>query len=175
MIENFVGPKFSIYLPLFFTIFHVILFSNLLGLIPYSSTPTVEIILTLSIAFTQLIGILFIGFLTHGTQALAIFLPGGTPLGLIPIKIFLEIIAYIFRTISLGLRLAINLITGNILAKVIIGFIWKGYIKGVTPQALAIPLLLLTLFLALEILIAYLQAYLFLFITIITFKDISKV
>ena len=67
MIENFLGPKFSIYLPLFFTIFHVILLSNLVGLIPYSSTPTVEIILTLSIAFTLLIGLLLIGFLTHGS------------------------------------------------------------------------------------------------------------
>ena len=53
-------------------------------------------------------GILLIGFLTHKLYLLAIFLPGGTPLGLIPVMILLEIIAYIFRTISLGLRLAIN-------------------------------------------------------------------
>lgn len=52
MINTFIGPKFSIYLPLFYTIFHVILLSNKIGLVPYSSTPTVEIILTLSIAFT---------------------------------------------------------------------------------------------------------------------------
>lgn len=52
MLENFVGPKYSIYLPLFYSLFHVILFSNLLGLVPYSSTPTVEIVMTLSLAFT---------------------------------------------------------------------------------------------------------------------------
>lgn len=173
-IENFVGPKYTKYLPLFYTIFHLVLFSNLLGLVPYSSTPTVEIIMTLSIAFTQLIGILIIGFLTHQLRLLAIFLPGGTPLGLILLKVALEIIAYIFRTLSLGLRLAINLITGHILAKVCVGFIWKGYIKGVSYFILAIPLLLLTVFLALEILIAYLQAYIQIFITILTLKDISK-
>src|SRR5688572_14129667 len=115
-IENFVGPKYTMYLPLFYTIFYLVLFSNLLGLMPYSSTPTVEIVMTLSIAFTLLGGILLIGFLTHKLYLLAIFLPAGTPIGLIPLMVFLEILAYIFRTISLGLRLSINLITGHILA-----------------------------------------------------------
>jgi F-type H+-transporting ATPase subunit a len=142
MIENFVGPKNSIYLPLFYTIFHIVLFSNLLGLVPYSTTPTVELVKTLSIAFTLLIGLLLIGFLTHKLYLLAIFLPGGTPLGLIPIKVALEVIAYIFRTISLGLRLAINLITGHLLLKVSIGFVWLGYIKGTSFLILAIPLVL---------------------------------
>lgn len=114
MIEEFVGPKFSIYLPLFYAIFNIVLFSNLLGLVPYTSTPTVEIVMTLSIAFTLLMGILLVGFLTHKLYLLAIFLPGGTPLGLIPLMVLLEVVAYIFRTISLGLRLAINLITGHI-------------------------------------------------------------
>ena len=172
-IENFIGPKYTMYLPLFYTIFHLILFSNLIGLIPYTSTPTVELIMTLSIAFTLLIGILLIGFLTHKLYILAIFLPSGTPLALIPLMIFLEIMAYIFRTLSLGLRLAINLITGHILAKVCVGFIWKGYIKGVSYLILAIPLILLTLFFSLEILIAYLQAYILIFITILTLKDIT--
>lgn len=172
-IENFLGPKYTMYLPLFYTIFHLILFSNLIGLIPYTSTPTVELIMTLSIAFTLLIGILLIGFLTHKLYVLAIFLPSGTPLGLIPLMIFLEIMAYIFRTLSLGLRLAINLITGHILAKVCVGFIWMGYIKGVSYIILAIPLILLTIFFSLEILIAYLQAYILIFITILTLKDIT--
>jgi len=87
--------------------------------------------------------------------------------------VFLEVLAYIFRTVSLGLRLAINLITGHILAKVCVGFIWMGYIKGVSYLILAIPLLLLTIFLSLEILISYLQSYILIFITILTLKDIS--
>ncbi len=172
-IENFLGPKNSIYLPLFYTIFYQVLFSNLLGLKPYSSTPTVEIVKTLSIAFTLLGGILLIGFLTHKLHLVAIFLPAGTPLGLIPLMVFLEVIAYFFRTMSLGLRLAINLITGHILAKVCVGFIWLGYIKGTSYIILAIPLILLTVFLSLEILISYQQAYILIFITIQTLKDIT--
>ena len=148
MIENFVGRKYSIYLPLFYSLFHIILFSNFLGLLPYSTTSTVELVMTLSIAFTLLIGILLIGFLTHKLHLLAIFLPSGTPLGLVPIMIFLEILAYIFRIISLGLRLAINMITGHTLVKVIVGGIWLGYLKGTSILILAAPLLLLTVFLA---------------------------
>jgi F-type H+-transporting ATPase subunit a len=87
--------------------------------------------------------------------------------------VVLEVFAYIFRTLSLGLRLAINLITGHLLLKVCIGFVWLGYIKGTSLFILAIPLLLLTAFLSLEILIAYLQAYILIFITIITLKDVS--
>lgn len=164
----------SYYLPLFYTIFHIVLFSNLLGLIPYSTTPTVELVMTLSIAFMLLIGILLVGFLTHKLYLFAIFLPSGTPLALVPIMVLLELLAYIFRTLSLGLRLAINLITGHLLLKVSIGFVWLGYIKGTSLLILTIPLILLTAFLSLEILIAYLQAYILIFITIITLKDVSK-
>ena len=111
--------------------------------------------------------------ITHKLFLLGIFIPGGTPLGLVPLLVLLELIAYIFRTISLGLRLAINLITGHLLLKVSIGFVWLGYIHGTSFFILAIPLILLTVFLSLEILIAYLQAYILVFITIITLKDIS--
>lgn len=174
-IEDFVGSKKSIYLPLFYTIFHLVLFSNLLGLVPYSTTPTVELVITLSISFTLLVGLLLIGFLNHKEYLLAMFLPGGTPLGLIPLKVALEIIAYILRIVSLGLRLAINLITGHLLLKVSFGFIWLGYLKGASYTLLAKPIYLLTIFLILEILIAYLQAYILIFITILTLKDVSKV
>lgn len=174
MIENFVGRKYSIYLPLFYSLFHIILFSNLLGLIPYSTTSTAEIVQTLSIAFTLQIGIFLIGILTHQLRILTIFLPSGTPLALIPIKIVLEILGYIFRIISLGLRLGINMITGHTLVKVIVGGIWVGYLKGTSIIILAAPLILLTTFLALEILISYLQAYILVFITILTLKDITK-
>jgi F-type H+-transporting ATPase subunit a len=104
MVENYIGIKFTVYLPLIYTIFHLILFSNLIGMVPYSSTPTVEIIMTLSIALTLLVGVLLIGFLSHKLLLLAAFIPAGTPLGLVPLMIVLEILAYVTRTLSLGLR-----------------------------------------------------------------------
>lgn len=172
MVENYLGYANIKYFPLIFTIFHLILFSNFLGLIPYSSTSTVEFAITLTISFTLLIGILIIGFLNHQFFLFAVFLPAGTPFGLIPFMIFLEVIAYFTRLLSLGLRLSVNMITGHILTKVCINFIWLGYINGTSFLILIIPFALLTLFLSLEILIAYLQAYIFTFITCITFRDL---
>jgi F0F1-type ATP synthase membrane subunit a len=113
------------------------------------------------------------GILTHKVILLAAFLPSGTPLGLILLIFPLEFLSYVIRTISLGLRLAINLITGHVLVKVIISLIWASYLNGSSLLVISLPLLLLTMFLTLEILIAYLQAYIFTFITCITIKDMG--
>ncbi len=169
-----------IYFTPIYSIFILVLFSNLLGLIPYSSTPTVEIVVTLALAFTLLVGVFYVGFLQHRFSLLA-----GTPLGLLPLMILLELLAYCTRTLSLGLRLAVNMITGHILAKVSVGFIWvavynidinNNSLVMILPAliAIAFPMLLLLAFLSLEILIAYLQAYIFTFITSITIKDLLK-
>ena len=118
---------------------------------------------------------------------MAAFIPAGTPLGLMPLMILLEILAYTTRTLSLGLRLAVNLITGHILAKVVVGFLWIGVgaintnlSSGSMVASLSsvagfmVGFLAISLFLGLEILIAYLQAYIFTFIICITFKDIAS-
>lgn len=172
MVTSYINIKSIIFFPMIFTIFHFILFSNLIGMIPYSSTPTVEIIMTLTLAFTILIGVLIMGFFSHKLYLFAVFLPAGTPLALIFLMVPLEILAYLTRTLSLGLRLAVNLITGHILGKVLISFIWLAYLNNVSFIILTLPLLLVSLFLSLELLIAYLQAYIFTFITCITIRDI---
>lgn len=173
MTVDYIGKKFTLYFPLIFSLFHIILFSNLIGLIPYSSTPTVEIVMTLALASTLLVGLLFLGAITHKTELLAAFIPAGTPLGLIPLMILLELLAYATRTISLGLRLAVNMITGHILAKVCVGFLWAMALAGDSWILFGVAFSLITLFMGLEILIAYLQAYIFTFITCITLKDMA--
>lgn len=163
----------TIYFPQIYTQFHVIQFSNQIGLIPYSSTPTVEILMTQSLSFTILIGVLFQGFISHKIYLQAAFIPVGTPIGQIPIMIIQEIISYLSRTFSLGQRQAVNMITGHIQVKVSVNFIWVAYLKGTTILIQVLPMFLQTLFQAQELLIAYQQAYIFCFITCITFKDIS--
>jgi ATP synthase subunit 6 len=170
MLVNNVGTAKAYFFPLIYTIFHLIFISNYIGLIPYSATASTEIIITLSLAFTLLIGIFFFGIFHHNLLYLVhIFLPAGTPVGLLPLMIPLEILAYLTRTLSLGLRLAVNIITGHILVKVCLGFL------SILPKniiLLSLPIIFIVLFLALEVLIAYLQAYIFVFITIITLRDI---
>lgn len=104
----------TVYFPLIYTLFYLILFSNLIGMVPYSSTPTVEFVITLTLSVTLLIGVLILGFFTHNSLLSAAFLPAGTPLPLTFLLIIIEVIAYTTRTLSLGLRLAVNLITGHV-------------------------------------------------------------
>lgn len=163
----------TIYFPQIYTQFHIIQFSNQIGMVPYSSTPTVEILMTQSLSFTIQIGVLIQGFISHKIYLLAAFIPVGTPIGQIPLMIIQELISYLSRTISLGQRQAVNMITGHILVKVSINFIWVAYIKGTSIFIQIIPMFLQTIFLSLEQLIAYLQAYIFCFITCITFKDMT--
>ena len=173
MVENYIGSAYTVYMPLIYTLFHIILFCNLQGTMPYSTTSTVEVVMTLSLSFTQLVGTLQIGFMTHRLQLQSAFLPAGTPLGQAPLMIFLEALGYLTKIQSLGLRLAINLITGHVLVKTILSFIYTGYMEGTSIIIQSQPLFLLTQFQALEILIAYLQAYIFSFITCITIKDMA--
>ena len=130
--------------------------------------------MTLSMSFTLLVGILILGIIRHNSYLFAAFIPAGTPLGLVPLMIALETLAYIIKILSLGLRLAINLTTGHILVKVGLSFIWLAYVNGSSFLVLALPLVLLTMFCALEILIAYLQSFIFTFIFCITFHDMAS-
>ena len=172
VIQN-LGRNSTIYLPILYTIFSLIFFCNLLGLVPYSSTPTVELILTLSLSFTMQLGILIIGFFKHKFLQVAAFLPSGAPLALIPAMLILETLSYFIKILSQGLRLAINLTTGHILVKVIIGFIYDAYSSNVSFLILLCPLFLLVIFICQEVLIAYLQAFIFTFILCITFRDVA--
>jgi ATP synthase subunit 6 len=162
--------KSGTFLPLIYALFFMILVPNYIGLIPYSTTGSTEIIITLTLAITSLVGIFIYGFLQQGVALTYLFLPAGTPLGLLPLMIPLEILAYLTRTLSLGLRLAVNLITGHILIKVLLSFLPNIMHSVILVSSLII---FLVLFISLEILINYLQAYIFVFITLITLKDFS--
>lgn len=173
MIETYIGKNKIIYGPQIYTQFHIILFSNQIGQIPYSTTPTVEIIMTQSLAITIQIGVQIIGFQTHKLYIQGAFLPTGTPIAQIIPMIGQEIQAYQTRTQSQGQRQAVNMIAGHIQVKVIVGFIWVAYINGINIIIQTIPLFLQTQFITLEIQIAYQQAYIFTFIICITFKDMT--
>ncbi len=171
MVTNMISKSHTIYFPLLYTLFHIIQFSNQLGMQPYTSTVTVEQVMTLSLSWTLCIGIMIIGFTTHGLYLQAGFIPAGTPQALVLVMQALEIQAYLIKILSLGQRLAINLTTGHVLIKVIISSLWGAYLKGTSLFVQVFPLFQLSLFMALELLIAYQQAYIFVFIVCLTFKD----
>jgi F-type H+-transporting ATPase subunit a len=103
------GKDGQAYFPLIYTLFLFILMNNLVGLVPYSFASTSHFILTFSLSFTVVIGATILGFQKHGLKFFAILVPAGTPLALLPLLVFIELISHLARNISLGLRLAANI------------------------------------------------------------------
>ena len=143
-----------------------VLLGNLLGMVPYSFTFTSHIIVTFGMAFTIFIGVTILGFAKHGMHFFTFFAPPGTPVVMLPLLVPIEIISYLSRPISLSVRLFANMLAGHTLIKVIAGFIpVLGIAFGVLPLALVVALT------GLEILIAFLQAYVFAILTCLYIND----
>lgn len=121
MSEN-AGAKGIKHFPLIFTTFMLILVCNLLGMIPYSFTVTSHLIVTFSIALAIFIGINILGILLHGKHFLSLFFPPGAPLALAPLLVMIELVSYVFRVLSLSIRLFANLMSGHTLLKILSSF-----------------------------------------------------
>ena len=116
------GPKGLKHFPLIFTTFMPILVCNFLGMIPYSFTVTSHLIVTFSMALAIFIGINILGILKNGRHFLSLFFPPGAPLALAPLLVFIELISYVFRVLSLSIRLFANLMSGHTLLKILSSF-----------------------------------------------------
>ena len=165
LIRDIVGPAGRRYFPFVFTIFMFILMCNLLGMVPYSFTVTSHIIVTFALAIVVFVGVTVLGFIKHGLHFLSIFAPPGTPLAMWPLLVPIEIISYFSRPISLSVRLFANMLAGHTIMKVIAGLVVGLGVFGVFPMLLLVPLI------GLEILIAFLQAYVFAILTCLYIND----
>ncbi len=166
MIRDNVGSAGQRYFPFIFTLFMFVLFLNMLGMIPYSFTVTSHIIVTFALAFFIFIGVTIIGFATHGIKFLNFFVPQGIPVALMPLLVVIEVISYLTRPISLSVRLFANMMAGHTMLKVFAGFVvGMGAIGGWAPLAFMVA------FTGLEVLIAFLQAYVFTILTCIYLND----
>jgi len=122
MLYDNLGNKGSNYFAFVFILFMFVLLSNLIGLIPYSFTITSHLIVTFSLALTVFIGVNIICAKEHGMHMISLFLPTGTSLGLALLLVPIEFVSYMFKPISLGVRLFANMMAGHTLLKVIAGF-----------------------------------------------------
>lgn len=166
---NLDGEK---YLPYISTLFTFILFNNLIGLVPYSFTVTSHLIVTFSLSLSIFIGVIIIGCQRHKVYMLSIFLPANTSFFLALLLVPIELVSYIFKPISLGVRLFANLMAGHTLLKVIVGFSWSLLmLEDLLSLAHIIPLLILVLLMGLELGVAIIQAYVFTVLTCIYLND----
>jgi F-type H+-transporting ATPase subunit a len=166
MISDTAGPKAKPYFPFVFSLFMFVLFCNMLGMLPYSFTVTSHIIVTFALAAVIFVGVTIIGFVNHGVGYLKLFIPSGVPLFLLPLIVIIEIISYLSRPVSLSVRLFANMMAGHTMLKVFGGFVISlGIIGGWLPLSFTVALT------GLEILIAFLQAYVFAILTCIYLND----
>ena len=165
IIKESIGSEGRKYFPLIFTLFMFVLFGNMLGMVPFSFTFTSHLIVTFAMAATIFIGVTILGFVKHGLHFFTFFAPPGVPLLVLPLLIPIEIISYLSRPISLAVRLFANMLAGHTLLKVLAGFIPALGIFGLAPLAVIVALT------GLEILIAFLQAYVFTVLTCLYIKD----
>jgi F-type H+-transporting ATPase subunit a len=167
------GEKFF---PFIAVIFTFILFNNLIGLIPYSFTITSHLIVTFTLSFSIFIGVVSLCVQKYKLEMLSIFLPPNTPLALGFLLVPIELISYIFKPISLGVRLFANLMAGHTLLKVIVGFAWSMLLlEDLLAWFHTIPLLILVILMGLELGVAVIQAYVFTVLTCIYLTEATNI
>ena len=166
MISDTAGSKAKPYFAFIFSLFMFVLFCNMFGMIPYTFTVTSHIIVTFILASFIFIGVTIIGFVKHGFGYLKLFVPSGVPAVLLPLIVVIEIISYLSRPISLSVRLFANMMAGHTMMKVFGGFVISlGLVGGWLPLSFSVALT------GLEILVAFLQAYVFAILTCIYLND----
>ena len=162
----------QIYFPFIYTLFIFILINNLIGMVPYSFASTSHFILTFALSFTIVLGATFLGFEKHGLKFFSLLVPAGCPLGLLPLLVLIEFISYLARNISLGLRLAANILSGHMLLNILAGFTYNIMTSGFIFFFLGlIPLAFIIAFSGLELGIAFIQAQVFVVLTSSYIKD----
>ena len=166
MINDTAGNSAKSFFPFIFTLFMFVLFCNMIGMLPYSFTVTSHIIVTFVLASAVFLGVTILGFIKHGFKYLELFVPKGVPAVLLPLIIIIEIISYLSRPVSLSVRLFANMMAGHTMLKVFGGFVISlGLLGGWLPLSFSIALT------GLEILVAFLQAYVFAILTCIYLND----
>jgi len=168
VVDKQMGKKGYIYFPFILSLFFFILFSNLYGIMPFSFAPTSHIIITFFFSIMVWFMAIFIGILENGVGFYKLFVPN-VPIYMLPFLIVIEVISYIIRVFSLAIRLAANITSGHVLLFTIAGFAVKLF-KLNWFAALSAGLILFFVF-ALELGVAFLQAYVFITLVCIYFND----
>lgn len=164
--------KGQAYFPFIYALFLFILVNNLIGMVPYSFASTSHFILTFSISFTIVLGATILGLQKHDLKFFSLFVPAGCPLGLLPLLVLIEFISYLARNISLGLRLAANILSGHMLLNILSGFAYNIMTSGFLFFFVGlIPLAFIIAFSGLELGISFIQAQVFVVLTSSYIKD----
>ena len=171
-VKGSAGQEGMRFFPMVFSLFMFVLLSNLIGLIPYTFTVTSHIIVTFALAAIVILTVILYGFYRNGLHFLHLFVPSGVSPILLPLLVLIEVISFISRPISLSVRLFANMLAGHITLKVFGGFVTMLIASGTWAVILApLPFAMTVALTALELLVAFLQAYVFAILTCVYLND----
>jgi F-type H+-transporting ATPase subunit a len=172
MVRSAAGEAGMRFFPFVFAIFFFVLLSNLIGFIPYSFTVTSQIIITAALALMVFFTVVVIGVREHGVHFFKLFVPPGVPIYILPLVVAIEIISFLSRPVSHSVRLFANMLAGHITLNVFGGFVVMLLGAGAAIKGLALLPFVMTIGLdALELLVAFLQAYVFAMLTCMYLND----
>src|ERR1700710_108059 len=171
-IRSTAGSEGMKFFPLIFSLFMFIMVSNFIGIVPYAFTVSSHLIVTVALALVVFFTVLFYGLYKNGLKFFKIFVPSGVPIAILPLVMFIEVLSFFLRPVSHSVRLFANMLAGHIALKVFASFIamlgalglrvWTG---AVLPLGLPMALP------ALDLLVIFLQAYVFAILTCIYLND----
>lgn len=172
LVKSQIGAKNEIYFPAIYSLFFFILIANLSGNIPYGFTIGTSIIVSIGLSITIFVGVTILGLRLHKEHFFSFFVPAGTPLGLVPLLVPIELISYLARAFSLGVRLFANVTAGHVLMKILAGFLSPMFTSSVLVSILTIiPFVIFTGIIGLEIAVSFIQSYVFCVLTCSYIKD----
>ena len=172
MVEDVAGKDALPYFPYIMTLFMFIVFSNFLGLIPGSFTTTSHIAVTAVMAMAVFLAVTILGFVKNGVGFFSLFWISSAPLPLRPILALIEVISYFVRPVSHSIRLAGNMMAGHAVIKVFAAFAPMVLIStGIGLVVTPLSILAISDIFALEVLVAFIQSYVFTILTCVYLKD----
>lgn len=172
MLRDSAGEEGMKFFPFVFTVFMFVMTANLIGIIPYAFTVTSHLIITLSLALLVFLTVFLYGLYKNGLKFFKLFVPHGIPFYILPLIVVIEIISFLSRPVSHSVRLFANMLAGHITLKVFAGFVaGLGALGTAGVLGAVLPLTMTTALTALELLVAFLQAYVFAILTCIYLND----
>lgn len=172
LVKAQIGAANEVYLPFIYSLFFFILFANLSGNVPYGFTVTTSMIVALGLSVTIFLGVTILGLSLHKLHFFTFFVPTGAPSALIPLLVPIEIISYLARAVSLGVRLFANMVAGHTLLKILSGFLAPMFTSGILVAVITLlPFTIFVALIGLEIAVSFIQAYVFCILTSSYIKD----
>lgn len=172
MVREQIGNHNEIYLPFIYSLFFFILIGNLISNVPYSFAVTASGVVALGLSLTIFIGVTILSLSIHGIKFFSFFIPAGTPLGLVPLLALIELISYLARAVSLGVRLFANITAGHTLLKILSSYLYKLFTGNIIVAVLTlIPFAIFLALVGLEIAVSLIQAFVFTLLTCSYLRD----